>query len=188
MCGVLNDSQQVLRTYLGGNREFLKVCKQIRMAWVSKSLQRGSWTPWNVHICCRYGHPSGEKVQNSNELPKDFHEPKILTVGMINWNGKKAQGPEELEETMEIVCSNPIRPELRKVRFPISEQRMNQKYTSVGPIRLVSSSAHIQELAVVKCVSNNSLSNGMDFPVILVLQSQAPIIHPHFWGTAQIFA
>lgn len=40
---------------------------------------------------------------------------------------------------------------------------------------------------MVKWVSNNTLSKGMDFPEILVFQSQAPLIRPHIRERAQIF-
>lgn len=46
---------------------------------------------------------------------------------------------------------------------------------------------HFQELAMVKWVSNHTLSKGMDFPVIRVFQSQALVIHPRFRERAQIF-
>lgn len=45
---------------------------------------------------------------------------------------------------------------------------------------------HFQELAMVKRVSNHTLSKGMDFPVIRVFQSQALVIHPRFRERAQI--
>lgn len=46
---------------------------------------------------------------------------------------------------------------------------------------------HFQELAMVKWVTNHTLSKGMDFPVIRVFQSQALVIHPRFRERAQIF-
>lgn len=46
---------------------------------------------------------------------------------------------------------------------------------------------HFQELAMVKWVSNHTLSKGMDFPVIRVLRSQALVIQQCFRERAQIF-
>lgn len=76
-------------------------------------------------------------LQNFPLLLQNFHEPKILTVGPVNWNGEKAWRPEELEESLEIMCANLFCPNLKKVTFPCQEQQTSFKCKSVGPLHLL---------------------------------------------------
>lgn len=97
---------------MAGNREFLKDSYGFKIV-----TPEGLMSPLKG---CSHGHSSGEKVQNSNELPKEFHEPETFTVGMTNWNGKKARRASRNagQETVGSMCTNLIQLELRQVRCP----------------------------------------------------------------------